>query len=583
MTSMVKVDSFLAEGRLRQQLEACPDDVEALRQLAGICLVKRQRDEALTLAERLCALVPGDVDAQLLRGRVLEQCGRLAETMAAVEAAAQVDPNSFAVNLDMARTAQSLGDHARAAEAFHACATAHPADPQIMMGFAVSLLALHRFDDAVSIYRTLALNIWPQLGEVLVGIAAGLRCAMRNDDAMAVMRAAKLFLPDNPAIADHHGRVLVHVGRLDDALDEIDRAVQLGASNHELRVVRAAAHHVAGRLDMALAEIDQAVAQCPADEAAAMNRALLLMALGRWEEGWLGYDTRVARYISSDSKRLWAGDPIEGSLLVLGEQGLGDQVQSLRYLPLIRPLVSGRLVVQIAEPLIRLASASFDYVDEWVPLTAPRPDYDRHIPMMSLIQMFDRELPGTCPVPVPFLRSPPDITVCMPDSPGFKVGLCWAGSPGYPMDTIRSMPASEAARLIRRFPQVSFYRLQRGPVGSAIGQPAADLPLMDAIAGCADYAETAAVLDRLDLIITVDTSLAHVAAGLGKETWILIPHAACFRWGQTGETSPMYPSATLIRQPRSGEGWAETMDQVAHRLEERLAGCGKRLPSDAVS
>lgn len=558
MASVLKVESFLAEGRLRADLDARPDDPVILRELAGICLAKHQPDEALALAERLCAVAPSDDGARALHAKCLRR------------GVAAADPRSFEAQRELGMAAQEMGDHPRAIDALYACVQMNPRDPDVMVRLAKSLNACRRFDDAVHVYATLMVNTWPGLGDYLASIAENLRSVQRSEDALAVMRFAALLLPDSGPIADYLARALAQAGRWDEALRECERAVSLGTANYELNVVRCTVHHLAGRMDEALAEIDHALSLAPEDEMAIMNRALILMAQGRWDEGWPGYDRRLGGCFLKDAERQWTGEAMDGTLLVVGEQGLGDQIQSLRYLPLIRPRVKGRLVVQLAESLIRLASESLAGVDEWVPLSAPSPAYDRYIPMMSLIKALDRGLPGTRPVPVPFLRPPAETSVALPDAPGFKVGLCWAGSPGFPADYIRSMPASEVARLVRRFPQVTFYRLQRGPVSSHVGEPAAGLPLLDAVRDCADYADTAAVIHRLDLVISVDTSLAHVAAALGKETWILIPHVACFRWGQTGEKTPLYPSATLIRQPRRGEGWGEAMDEVTRRLSTRV-------------
>jgi tetratricopeptide (TPR) repeat protein len=552
MTMMVTLETFMAEERLRRELAENPDDAGLLRDLAALCLVKNQPEEAAELTGRLLAAHPGDPEGSRLRLRV-----------------AAMAPDGGEARLELGRLAEERRDWAAAVEAYHPCAERDLSDRRAVLGLARALAGQRRFEEAARAVAGLCAHGCLHLGEYLVHMADYLRLALHPDDALAVTRVARLLFPDNGLIAEQHARSLVNAGHPGEGLREVERARSLGRDGFAIHLTRSAAHHLQGRLDDARAECDAALACCPGDETATMNRTLILMAQGRWEEGWSGYETRLRSY-AVDLARLWDGGEVDGDLLVMGEQGLGDQVQCLRYIPLIRPLVRGRLIVQLAEPLLRLARESIPGVDEWVSLSLPLAPHHRVIPMMSLARLLDGGIPGTAAVPFPVLRAPAAAAAPLPAGPGLKVGICWAGGPGYLLDSIRSMPAAEVARLVRRFPGIRFVRLQRGPVGSHVGEVSAGLPLEDGVGNCADYADTAAVIDRLDLVISVDTSLAHVAASLGKETWILLPHVACFRWGQTGERTPLYPSVTLIRQPRCGEGWGEAMDEVTRRLDTRL-------------
>lgn len=522
---MLDVESFLAEGRLRGELTARPDDPALLRELAAICLAKRQAEEACTLLDQLCALPAADAPARNLRIQALRQTGRLAEALTEAEALAAEQPHDYDTVFQVGELALLLNDYQRCATAMYRCCTAKPTDSRAFLSLSAALTGLRRHDDAAGIRCDLMANAMPQLADYLILLADSCRLALRPDDA-------------------------------------------LGETGFPLHVTEASAHHLDGQVDAAIEAIGKAVALAPDDTVATMNHGLMLMAAGRWQEGWPGYEKRLDQGGGLGDRPRWNGQAMAGTLLVMGEQGLGDQVQCLRYLPLIRPLV-GRLVVQIADPLLRLAQ-TIPGIDEWVAGSAPAPAHDCVISMMSLMGLLDQGIPGTAPVPVPFLRPPARANVALPDGGGFKVGLCWAGNPGYAMDSVRSMPASEVARLMRRVPGARYYRLQRGPTAPFVGQLAEDLPILDAVKDCADYADTAAVVDKLDLVITVDTSLAHVAGALGKETWLLLPFVSCFRWGRSGEATALYPNTTLIRQQHRGEGWAEAMDEVALRLAARM-------------
>lgn len=570
MTIPVTLDTFLSEARLRQGLEAAPNDATLLREVIGLCLLKGQMDEAVLLSGRLLAVQPDDPEALQLHATALIRAGRSGEAEQPLLDALSRSPGGGEAGFDLARLAEERQDWEAALAAYLPCAERDLGNQRAMLGVVGALTQLRRYDEAARALAGLCVHEWPPLGDRLIALADLLRLARRPEDALAVSRTARLLYPDNGVVAEQMARSLVNAGHPEDGLREGERAEALGRRGFSLHLTRSAAFHLLGRLDEALAEADRALDASPSDVTAATNQALVLMAQGRWDDGRPGYDRRIEDF-PLDAARLWQGEEMDGTLLLVGEQGLGDQVQCLRYIPLIRPRVKGMLVVQLADPLLRLARGSIAGVDEWRSAAEPFGQYDRVIPMMSLMRVLDGGRPGTVPVPVPFLFPPAQSSVPLPDGPGLKVGLCWAGGPGYLLDSIRSMPAAEIGRLVRRFPQITFYRLQRGPVSSHVGEVRPDLPLVDAVGACADYADTAAVISRLDLVISVDTSLAHVAAALGKETWILIPHVACFRWGQTGEKSALYPTAHLIRQPRYGEGWGETMDEVADRLHSRLS------------
>lgn len=566
---MPSIDSFIAEPRLRAALAAEPADAAALAELARVCAAKTEFAEALELCDRLCAIRPDDHDTRLLRADLLRGLDRMAEALAEAELVIVARPQSFEAHQAAGDAAFALGEFQRARVAYGQCCMLRPTESRPFIGLAATAAKLGAYADAMRVRADQVAFTLPEMHENLLVLSDFSRAAGQIDDAVAVMRTARLIFPHSAAIAEQHARVLVHACRAAEAEEELKRAGDLGGSGGGVEMARAAIHHVSGRRHQAVEAAARAAELTPDDKSVQMNLALMRMTLGQWEEGWRGYDARLDQLRWADYDRLWQGEQIDGTLLVAAEQGLGDQIQGLRYLPLIRPRV-GRLAVVVADPLARLIR-DIPGIDEVRPLSAGWPDYDRVVPIMSLGRIFDRDQPGTAAVPIPFLRPPAETSVGLPDGPGLKIGLCWAGNPTFAMDNIRSMPASEIARLIRRVPGARYFSLHRGPTAPFVGRLSDDLPIIDAIRDCADYADTAAVIDALDLVVTVDTSVAHLAGALGKETWLLLPFVSCFRWGHDAETTPLYPSMRLFRQPRQDEGWAETMDEVARRLAERMA------------
>lgn len=564
---MPSVESFLAEPQLRATLAADPTNTDALRELAVLCVAQHKDAEALELRERLRAAGPESLEDQASRVEILHRLERPTEAMTLAETMVATWPQAYEAHWAAGQSALVLGQYQRARLAFGQCCMLRPTDPRAFVFLADTVAKLGLFSDAARVRADLIAYTLPQVHDHLLMIADHLRSDAKTDDALAVAHTARLIFPNSAATAEHHARALLHACRVGEAWEALRRAEELGAAGPGLEITRAGAWHLSRQPAAAAAAADKAVELAPDDSTIRLNRSLLHMALGRWDQGWQDFEARLEQLRWPDYDRLWDGAEMTGTLLLVGEQGLGDQIQSLRYLPLIRPKV-GRLVLSIADPLVRLAQG-LPGIDELRPASTGWPDYDRVLPVMSLQRIVDRGRPGSAPAPVPFLRPPPDPRVTVPTGPGLKVGLCWAGNPSFAMDHARSMPASEIARLVRKLPQARYFSLHRGPVSPFVGQLPADLPVPDAVGACTDYADTASVIDALDLVITVDTSIAHLAGALGKETWLLLPYVTCYRW-LGGDTSLLYPSMRYFRQPHPGEGWAETMDRVAQALAERL-------------
>jgi Tfp pilus assembly protein PilF len=325
-----------------------------------------------------------------------------------------------------------------------------------------------------------------------------------------------------------------------------------------------------GQLEAALPLLDRALALAPGHADLHYNRSLLLMLMGRWAEGWREHEWRWrAPGFLSPRRRFdspaWDGSPLKGTLLLHWEQGLGDTIQFLRYIMAARRRV-GRLVLEVQPPLLPLLH-DLPGADLVLPTGAPMPLHAAHAPLLSLPHLLGDPEPS----PVPrYLTAEPEraarwIARLRGEAP--LIGLVWAGNPRHSNDGNRSIPLNLLAPLLEQ-DGLRWISLQVGPRAADIATTGLDGRLTDAAPALTDFAETAAALAQLDLLIAVDTAVAHLAGALGRPCWLLLPFAPDWRWGQQGEGCAWYESLRLWRQPAPGD-WASVIAKIADSLRRR--------------
>jgi hypothetical protein len=306
------------------------------------------------------------------------------------------------------------------------------------------------------------------------------------------------------------------------------------------------------------------------------NRSLLFLLDGNFETGWAEYEWRWKR--PQSPKRIfragkeWSGQPLNGkTIFVYEEQGLGDTLQFARYLPLLRQL-NGKVIFEVLPSMVRLFSV-FEGVDRlWVGIrdkdTRATDCFDYHLSLMSLPKMFNTRL-DSIPSKVPYLKADTRLTNIwqrrMQPHDGVKVGIVWAGHQSHKDDARRSIPLSLFAPL-KHVPGVKLYSLQVEKYPKWTDADPEFLFEQDFGPEISDFSDTAAIMENLDLIISVDTSVVHLAGALGKTTWVLLPHSPDWRWMTERKDSPWYPTMTLFRQQSPGD-WAPVFKAVRQRLE----------------
>jgi hypothetical protein len=325
------------------------------------------------------------------------------------------------------------------------------------------------------------------------------------------------------------------------------------------------------RFDEALATYDRVAAIAPGHAEAQVNRALLLS--GDFENGWAAYEWR--RKLPSWAERAftqreWSGEDIAGQRLLLhAEQGFGDTIQFARY----AALAAGRgieVVLEVQPALAPLLGGLFG-LEVIAAGRGPLPPFDRHCPLFSLPRLF-ATTPATIPSGAPYIVAPADrIAAWAPRLPGdgLRVGLAWSGHSDNVRDHERSIPFARLAPL-RAVPSARFVSLQKDIRVTDADDFRRCGNVVDLGGDLRDFADTAAIIAQLDLVITVDTAVAHLAGAMGKPVWVLLPHVPDFRWLLDRATSPWYPSARLFRKGQT-DSWDDVIAGVAEELNARAA------------
>jgi predicted O-linked N-acetylglucosamine transferase (SPINDLY family)/ADP-heptose:LPS heptosyltransferase len=494
-----------------------------------------------------------------------------AETLARRILASEPD-NRATLNL-LGVLRNEAGDPKEATDLFARLVELSP-DAEAHYNLAVVLGTLERYDEAIVQYRH-AIARKPDHARAHSNLGSALRLRGRLDEAEAACRRALEIDPDAASAHINLGTVFTSRERLDEAVQSFRRATELNPKLPEAFLNLGLALHNQGRLEDALAQYRRAIGVRPDYADAHMGEAFALLTLGRdfpaalekLEWRWRLADRKSRGF----AEPLWRGEPLEGKTILLhAEQGFGDSLMLLRYAPMVAAR-GGRVVIELPRALMRLArtiaGGPFPVVAEGAPL----PDFDLHCPFMSLPRAF-ATTPDTIPGRVPYLSAAPEDVLRwkerLGEAPGLKVGIAWAGNPQHRNDERRSVALERFAALLD-VPGVRWFSLQ---VGARAGDLAALPPgrVNDLSPQLTDFAQTAAALANLDLVITADTAPAHLAGALGKPVWVLLPFSPDWRWFAKRADSPWYPSARLFRQNAPGD-WESVIETVRGALRTRLA------------
>jgi tetratricopeptide (TPR) repeat protein len=536
--------------------------------------------EALAGYERTLALEPDNASAHYGRGVAFAALGRLEEALQSYERAIALRPDYAEAHFTRGVALRELGLPAEALASQNRAIALKPDFADAHCNRANALVDLERFDAALSSYeRAAALN--PNYYEAFSNMVVPLQQLQRPQEAVAAAERAIAIRPDHAMAHSNLGAALTQSRRLDEALESFDRAIALRPDDAAAYNNKGVALYELRRFDEALACLDRAIALSPAFADAHLHQAMCRLALGDFARGWTQFEWRWRTPQYQDGRRhqdkpLWQGrEALEGRTIVLhSEQGLGDTLQFSRFAADVAAR-GAKVVLEVQPELERLLSR-LEGVAQVVRVGAAIPPCHLQTPLMSLPVALGMLAPDAGRPP--YLSAwPQDVAAWrarLATSGKRRVGLCWAG--GFRPDLLaadlldkrRSLPL-EAFAPLAGVEGVEFYSLQKGPPAAQLTEAQAGgwegPPILDLTAELNDFADTAALIANLDLVVTCDTAIAHLAGGLGKPVWILNRFDACWRWMVDREDSPWHPSARLFRQTAPGD-WAGVVQRVKDEL-----------------
>jgi tetratricopeptide (TPR) repeat protein len=533
-----RLDEALAAAR--RGAELAPGSAASHRILASVLHMLDRLPEAATEIAVALKTNPNDAASWGQLGAYEEEVGRFEHAIAAYEKAAALNPHSRSFPFQLARLLRLRGRHGKALPIFQRLLQTGPATDDLQLQIAGCLEGLNRFDEAIAICKAvLAHSPGDTIAHSIIGIAR-----FQN----AQLEEAEAGLRDAITSADHanfHSNlavVLVRMGRLDEALDEINRAIELAPDAIEIQ----------------------------------FSKSLILLFMGRMEEAWPLFETRwkhprmdAWRHVTD--KPVWDGSPLAGkTILLYAEQGMGDTMQYGRYATLVAAR-GGRVVMEVQRGL-REVIASIRGVERVVFRGEPTGHFDTLCPLLSLPGVFHTNLQNI-PADVPYIHIDPAKIErwksIIGDAAGkLKVGIAWMGGDFLRENHLRSSSLAQFAPLAA-VPSVRLYSLQKGPEAAEALRPPAGMELVNLDPMIQTFADTGAAIANLDLVIAVDTAVIHLAGAMGRPVWALLSRNTAHQWMTERDDTPWYPTMRLIRQAKLGN-WPGTIERVCEELRRKV-------------
>jgi tetratricopeptide (TPR) repeat protein len=581
-----------------------PDFAEAHVNLGNILKKAGRLSEAVAAYNNAINYQPDFAEAHTNLGNALQDLGRFEEAIAAYSRAIRLNPEDAHAHSNLGNALKTLGQLDKAVAAYNQAIRAKPDFAEAHFNLGIALKTLGQFDNAIAAYNK-AIRLKPNFAEAHSDLGNVLQNSGRLEEAVAAYHNAIGCKPDFAAAHSNLGNVLKGLGRLEEAIAAYNKAIRLQPNFTEAHAnlgnalqdlgrldEAVAAYHKAigfkpdfadahsglgnalknlGRLDDAIAAHNTAIGHQPDYVQGHFNLGIGLLLSGDITNGWAEYEWRWRKAeneaaLRGFSKPQWQGEEVNGRTILLhAEQGLGDTIQFCRYATLVAAR-GAHVLLQAPRSLLTVLSG-LKGVDRVITTDEPLPPFDFHCPLMSLPHIFGT---GLATIPAPFSYIPINEAKRrnwqqrLAPAAGRRIGIVWAGNPQHGNDRNRSLPFAALAPLWN-IPGIRWYSLQ-------VGERRADLDaappgvIEDLSPSLEDFAQTAAALSQLDLVLTVDTSVAHLAGAIGHPTWVMLPFVPDWRWLMGRQDSPWYPSVRLFRQVQYG-AWGS----VIHSVEAALA------------
>jgi tetratricopeptide (TPR) repeat protein len=491
--------------------------------------------QAIAIYRQILRREPANANAWYLLGLAFQATRDLDRAIASYRRALQIQPEFDAALNNLGAALGSQGKLQEAEECYRRVLAFKPGHVETFNNLGNVLRRMERLEEAIACFQQ-AIRLQPDFLLAYHNLAIAWVAAGAIEQAGAIMQQAVRIKPDDADTHNRLGSALTMLGRLDEAVCCYDRAIEL-------------------KPDLAEAHFD---------------RALAWLLQGDFERGWAEYEWRWKRPDFKPppyGQPWWDGSPMPGKRLLLHcEQGLGDAIQFIRYAPLVKERLGGKLIVQCPQPLRRLFT-TMRGIDQLASPGEPAVAFDVQLPLLSVPRVMKTTL-ATVPAVVPYLAADNALVrqwrEKLDAKRGFRVGIFWEGSQKHPKNRFRSMPLALFEPLAR-VPGVRLFSLQRDAGREQLAVIGNRFRVVDLGHQLDDFLTTAAALKNLNLVVTIDTAVAHLAGALALPVWVLLSCDPDWRWMLQRDDTPWYPTMRLFRQRAFGK-WEEVMQRVAQAL-----------------
>lgn len=557
----------------QRALSLQPDLAGAHNNLGNLLRKSGQADQAIDAFGRALALRPDHAEARTNLAQTLAQMGRAREALEQFRRVATLRPMSGEAHVQLAYALRDAGQPSEAALEFQKALALQPDSFAAMNGLGIVLRESGRVSESVAAHQR-AIALRPSESSGYVNLGCALEKAGDIEQAAAVLEKALELEPNSPEAHQNLANVLRAMGHPQEALDECRIALALRPEFSEAQAALGNVLMDLGLLEEAVAAHRRALELRPAYDEVRFNLALTLLLAGNFEEGWPAFEIRrqiPALRVANFDQPMWDGSDFYGRTLLLhAEQGMGDTIQFIRYVPLVAER-GGNVIVR-CQPALKALLTGQPGIRTVLADTDSLPPFDLHCPLMSVPLVLgtrERTIPSTTPYLFADRAAARHWRERLREAGPFrKIGLAWAGSRHHRNDRNRSMSLQQFS-LLRQVKNAMFISLQKGEPARQALHPPEGLSLIDWTAELNDWTDTAALASSLDLVITVDTAVAHLAGAMGKEVWVLLPFSPDWRWMLKRSDSPWYPTMRLFRQPTPGN-WETPIRQVVEELTTKI-------------
>jgi len=565
-------DLTRAEALYKKALKKQPNNFDILHMLGRICYQLRDYDEAIRYIRKEIEIAPSNAEAHFNLAFILHNTGRLDEAVLSYQKAIKIEPGLMEAYNNLGILLTGKGRTEEAIAYFQKAMQINPNYADIYNNLGLTLKVKGDIDEAITNYKK-AIDLNPAFADAYYNLGVALQVKKQLDEAITSYKKAVQLNPTYANAYNNLGTIYHEKGQLNEAIDYYQKVLNLHPDFIDAYYNIGIVLRDKGQFEESLQYFQKVIQIEPNHADSHWYLSFLLLLLGNFKDGWKEYEWRwktkaFIPNLYNFPQPLWDGFDITGKFIFLhAEQGFGDTIQFIRYAPLVAQH-GAKVIIGCPKELISLFQ-SIDGIHQIITWGEELPSFDVHCPLMSLPLVFGTTL-DTIPAEIPYIKVNTDLLKrwkdkVRNDDSKFRVGLSWVGRPAHRNDSNRSFPLETLAPLAQS-DGVIFYSLQKGKGSEQAKTPPEGMKLIDYTDEIQDFSDTAALIENLDLVISIDTAVAHLAGAMGKPVWTLLPFVPDWRWMLKREDSPWYPTMRLFRQPFPGD-WESVISNVRKELK----------------